>query len=132
MIGEALAVSGSPLAELLMSGVRHAEGGAWRLRVPRVEWTRAKKQVLGLHIPVEPSNFCFSDGLPKSIGGQRLGFAPKAVQWGIDGANRCGDGLRGRRRAAGWGGGGRAEGRRRGRRAALRVGGGGARGAPGA
>lgn len=65
-----------------------------RLRVPRVEWTRAKKQVLGLHIPVEPSNFCFSDGLPKSIGGQRLGFAPKAVQWGIDGTNRCGDGLR--------------------------------------
>ncbi len=37
---------------------------------------------------VEPSSFCLSPGLPRTIGGARLGFEPRTIQYGVDGTVR--------------------------------------------
>lgn len=37
---------------------------------------------------VEPSSFCFCPDLPRTIGGARLGFAPRTIQYGVDGSVR--------------------------------------------
>lgn len=48
----------------------------------------AEKQALRLSAATEPCSFCFSPRLAKTVGGERLGFEPRTVQWGLDGSVR--------------------------------------------
>ena len=61
------------------------------VEVPSSAWIEEavkEERCLTVTQPTEPSSFCFSKRLPSTVGGERLGFAPTTVQWGLDGAVR--------------------------------------------
>ena len=71
---------------VIEEGAESGRATTLKVRVRGAWAADAADKVVQLSRHVVPSSFCFSAGLPQSVGGERLGFDARTIQWGIDGS----------------------------------------------
>jgi hypothetical protein len=76
--------SGNSSLAVVKKGVESNYVTRLELEVSPFPWLVAGK-IMSVSTNIEPCSFCFSEGLPNTVGGERLGFSNTTIQWGVDG-----------------------------------------------